>query len=208
MKYSVPFWRAKTDNTGTACIVEYTEGSGAAWLNFAPQNGEKSFDWSRESKMAAKLSATELGLIVAVCNGRIEGLGKKTDKGFTGLVHKTNDGQDTAIISLSPASTGDPTTRFLGLSTDRGGNKRRMSVALGTGDLENLRILCERAMFDLMLQEAYQGGNGQESQQAPVAAKPAAKPAPAKPAVTGKPVAKKPTPQPVEQQEDEESVPL
>lgn len=205
MKYSVPFWRAKADNTGTACIVEYTEGSGAVWLNFASQTGEKTFDWTREGKLTAKLNATELGFIVAVCRGSIEGLGKKTDKGFSGLVHKTNDGQDTAIISLSPAASGDPTTRFLGLSTDRGGNKRRMSVALTTGDLENLRILCERAMFDMMLQEAYQGGNG-ESQSAPAASKPVGKPSPAKPA-TSKPVAKKPTPQPVEQ-EDEESVPL
>lgn len=165
MKRKLSIYRPNNKGDGAAAQFEFTDGKDAVWLSMAPQNGEKSFNW-KEGKINVKLGIYELGAILAVCEGRVGGLGQPDGKGgYKGSIHQIQgQDQNSTIIGLTPAAgKEDQPARYLSISAKRNGEVLpRLSVGLGTGEREVLAVFCRHAMLEMMVDD-YQGGGGEEA---------------------------------------------
>lgn len=140
-------WKPRNDGKGNAVIFELNDKGG--WLTFLPQNGPKSFDFSKRGN--AKLGLGDAAEFLAVLSGRKEGMGQLKDERWGGVFHRFGD-SGSSVISLSKGQYGYQ----LGLSIDRGGNKSRYSIGVTDGELELIRVFMEElaraGMFELSKQ--------------------------------------------------------
>lgn len=149
MAKRLSFWRPNSNGTGAAGFLEFNGKD--VWLSFMPQGGTDGKKFDKNKKINAKLGITDIGEMLAVINGRKEGLGQKNDKGyFSGLIHKIRDSKNSSIIGLSPTGS----TYYLTLSAVRDGKEnQRLSVGLSGGDMEVLGAFLRTVLVELFNNE-------------------------------------------------------
>lgn len=142
------FWRPNQKNTGSVAFLE--SNIRGVFLSFMPQGNVNGKKFDKSKKINAALGIEDIGEMLAVINGRTEGLGKKTDKGFSGLIHKIQGSNNSSIIGFSPSENG----YYLSLSAVRdGGSPQRLSVSLGAGNMETLGVFLRTILVDLLERE-------------------------------------------------------
>ena len=85
------FWKA-FQGKGTGCVMNFDAERQAYFVRLMPEKGERQF--SREDALNVALSLVDVGEVLTVLNGSVEGLGKKNEKGqYGGLYHEGANGR-------------------------------------------------------------------------------------------------------------------
>lgn len=147
-------------------MTSFRIDGGSLFITMAPQKGtaDKSFDWSLRN--FATLNEFEAGEVIAVIEGRTNGVGTAKDNGdgkglqYSGFYHASKNG--TAVIKFTRLDTGQ---LGVALSTDRDGNKKSYYSSLTVGEENVLRELLRRFIQDALANndEEYNSTDGKDA---------------------------------------------
>lgn len=133
-------WKPKKDGNGAGATFEVASNNSAIFLKMMPETGQETgpkFDNSKA--ITVKLGRNDVGELLSVLVGLVEGLGKKNDKGFySGLYHQNDAGNST--IGLSRSDYG----YILTVSVKRGEIDARYHVGVTLGESCLLKVFLER----------------------------------------------------------------
>lgn len=133
-------WKPKKDGNGAGAVFEVAPHKSCIFLKMMPESGQENgpkFDNSRS--IGVKLGRNDVGELLSVLVGLVEGLGKKNDKGFySGLYHQHDAGNST--IGLSRSEYG----YILTVSVKRGEIDARYHVGVTLGESCLLKVFLER----------------------------------------------------------------
>lgn len=153
MKYKLDFWKPRRENNGAAAFFEFNmeQDNPSAWFTMMPESsesGNSKFDSNR--KIVSKLNLEDLGQILAVLTGRLEGLGDLNDKGhYRGLYHQGMNGAS-STIGLSYNSEYKNFNLSLTRKDNSDAEPVRYYIGLSHGQAEQLRVFCENVIGRMM----------------------------------------------------------
>jgi hypothetical protein len=139
----VTFFKARKAGGGSAVKFNISD-NGGVFITMFPQKGseEKSFDW--EKRVFAALNQSELGEMIAVIEGRIEGTGKREEKGdkvyYNGFYHSTSNSKTTIRFARYMDGIG------VSVKSERNGTTGEYSCVLNVGELYALRELLQEGI--------------------------------------------------------------
>ncbi len=148
----VALWKPNKEGKGNAAIFEYSGEKASVFVTMMPQVPGEQRRFDQAKKVNLKLGPSDIGEILAVLNGRIEGIGRKNDAGFwSGLHHESPSG--VTKISLSKGDYG----LVFRVASERGEVKTANSVGISTGEAEQLKVFLSQCLW--LMQSA--GANDQ-----------------------------------------------
>jgi hypothetical protein len=141
-------WKPNKEAKGAGAIFQVAQDNTCFFLTMMPETGQEQgpkFDNSKS--ITVKLGRNDVGELLTVLTGKVEGLGKKNDKGYwSGLYHQSSNGN--SAISLSKGTYG----YILSVSVKRDEIEARYNVGITLGEAELLRVYFE--MYSRMFYEA------------------------------------------------------
>lgn len=152
----VSFFKARKAGGGSAVKFNLSD-RGGVFITMWPQKGtgEKSFDWDK--RVFAALNANEMGEMVAVIEGRIDGVGSRKEEGdkvyYNGFYHSTENSKTTIRFAKYNDGIG------VGVKSDRPNATGDYSCVLNIGELYALRELLRGAIIDSLTRNAQWGDN-------------------------------------------------
>lgn len=131
---SFKMYKARKDGSGVASQLDLNTKGGYVFLSMASQLGpikdnKSKFDWEKQAKF--KLSMQDIGEILAVLDGKQDGVGPvHPDTGkYRGLFHQSENGN--AVLYFTK---GRSTGFYMKLSLRRGDDQRELQHTLTNGE--------------------------------------------------------------------------
>lgn len=148
------FWKPRKAGGGAAALFNIENGK--AWLKMIPQDGTELRRFINEQGINVLLGTPDIGGMLAVISGRLEGLGEPTDKGFKGMYHQSPNSTVAKTLRLQNYVDPKKGTRGLSLSVTYvdGDVSIHKSILLTEGEIECLRVFLEEGLRATMLAAA------------------------------------------------------
>lgn len=135
------FWKPRTNKEGAAAIFEAAPSKQAIFLKMLPQNKNGDGpEFDSKSALNVKLGRTDVGELLSVVYGMVDGLGKKNDKGYYSGIYHERDKENNSVIKLARGDHGF----FLSLSVMRSGQRSELSIGITLGEIALLRNFLEK----------------------------------------------------------------
>jgi len=143
---SLKMYKARKDGSGVASQLDMNVNSKSVFLGMANQDGpikdnKSKFDWEKQIRF--KLGMQDIGEILAVLEGRQDGVGQvHSDTGkHRGLFHQSENGN--AVLYFT---RGRSTGFYIKLSVRRGEDQRELQHTMTNGEGVILGILLKNAV--------------------------------------------------------------